>query len=129
VPRGKRTIPDEVFDLFPVLNGMLRRRDGAFSDGQQQHAIGRPLVTRLGLVLLLLDQPTTGIQPSIIKDIGRAIAYLRDRGEMAIVLVKQCFDFASDFADHFAVMERGEIVLAGTRAEMDEARVRRHLTV
>lgn len=128
LPRDKRTIPDEVFDLFPVLAGMLRRRGGDLSGGQQQQlAIARALVTRPGL--LLLDEPTEGIQPSIIKDIGRAIAYLRDKGEMAIVLVEQYFDFARDLADHFAVMERGEIVMAGARAEMDEARVRRHLTV
>jgi urea transport system ATP-binding protein len=126
--RGKRTIPDEVFELFPVLKDMLRRRGGDLSGGQQQQlAIGRALVTRPRL--LLLDEPTEGIQPSIIKDIGRAIAYLRDKGEMAIVLVEQYFDFARDLADSFAVMDRGEVVMAGTRAELDEARVRRHLTV
>jgi urea transport system ATP-binding protein len=126
--RGKRTIPDEVFELFPVLKDMLRRRGGDLSGGQQQQlAIGRALVMRPRL--LLLDEPTEGIQPSIIKDIGRAIAYLRDKGEMAIVLVEQYFDFARDLADSFAVMDRGEVVMAGTRAELDEARVRRHLTV
>ncbi|MBX6367243.1 MAG: urea ABC transporter ATP-binding subunit UrtE [Rhodospirillales bacterium] len=128
LPRERRTIPEEVFELFPVLATMLRRRGGDLSGGQQQQlAIARALVTRPGL--LLLDEPTEGIQPSIIKDIGRAIAYLRDKGEMAIVLVEQYFDFARDLADRFAVMERGEIVMAGARAEMDEARVRRHLTV
>ena len=126
--RGKRSIPDDVFELFPVLKDMLRRRGGDLSGGQQQQlAIGRALVTRPRL--LLLDEPTEGIQPSIIKDIGRAIAYLRDKGEMAIVLVEQYFDFARDLADSFAVMDRGEVVTAGTRAELDEARVRRHLTV
>jgi urea transport system ATP-binding protein len=126
--RGKRSIPDEVFELFPVLKDMLRRRGGDLSGGQQQQlAIGRALVMRPRL--LLLDEPTEGIQPSIIKDIGRAIAYLRDKGEMAIVLVEQYFDFARDLADSFAVMDRGEVVMAGTRAELDEARVRRHLTV
>lgn len=127
-PRHDRTIPDEVFQLFPVLNDMLGRRGGDLSGGQQQQlAIGRALVTRPSL--LILDEPTEGIQPSIIKDIGRAIAYLRDKGGMAILLVEQYFDFARDLADHFAVMDRGEILLSGTRAELDETRVRRHLTV
>jgi len=127
-PRGERMIPDEVFELFPVLNDMLGRRGGDLSGGQQQQlAIGRALVTRPRL--LVLDEPTEGIQPSIIKDIGRAIAFLRDRGGMAILLVEQYFDFARDLADHFAVMDRGEIVLAGDRASLDETRVRRHLTV
>ena len=126
--RGERRIPDEVFELFPVLKSMLGRRGGDLSGGQQQQlAIGRALVTRPRL--LVLDEPTEGIQPSIIKDIGRAIAYLRERKDMAILLVEQYFDFARDLADSFAVMDRGEIVVAGTRAEMDEARVRRHLTV
>ncbi len=127
-PRHDRTIPDEVFQLFPVLSDMLGRRGGDLSGGQQQQlAIGRALVTRPSL--LVLDEPTEGIQPSIIKDIGRAIAYLRDKGGMAILLVEQYFDFARDLADHFAVMDRGEILLSGTRAELDETRVRRHLTV
>src|SRR5918995_2696010 len=126
--RDQRRIPDDVFSLFPVLKDMLGRRGGDLSGGQQQQlAIGRALVMRPRL--LLLDEPTEGIQPSIIKDIGRAIAYLRDKGEMAIVLVEQYFDFARDLADSFAVMDRGEVVMAGTRAELDEARVRRHLTV
>ena len=126
-PRGEG-IPDEVFELFPVLREMMGRRGGDLSGGQQQQlAIGRALVTRPRL--LVLDEPTEGIQPSIIKDIGRAIAYLRDKGGMAILLVEQYFDFARDLADNFAVMDRGEIVLAGSRAEMDETSVRRHLTV
>ena len=124
----KRTIPDEVFELFPVLKTMLSRRGGDLSGGQQQQlAIGRAMVTRPSL--LLLDEPTEGIQPSIIKDIGRAILYLRDKGEMAILLVEQYFDFARELADRFAVMDRGQIVLAGTRADMVEQNVRRHLTV
>lgn len=128
LPRGQRTIPDEVFELFPVLKDMLKRRGGDLSGGQQQQlAIGRALVTRPRL--LVLDEPTEGIQPSIIKDIGRAIAYLRDTGKMAILLVEQYFEFARDLADRFAVMDRGEIVLAGDRSGMDEAHVRRHLTV
>jgi len=126
--RGQRRVPDEVFDLFPVLKDMLRRRGGDLSGGQQQQlAIGRALVTRPKL--LILDEPTEGIQPSIIQDIGRAISYLRDTGEMAIVLVEQYFEFARDLADRFTVMDRGEVVLAGDKADMNEADVRRHLTV
>jgi urea transport system ATP-binding protein len=128
LPRHQRAVPDEVFTLFPVLGDMLKRRGGDLSGGQQQQlAIARALVTRPRL--LVLDEPTEGIQPSIIKDIGRAIAYLRDSGKMAILLVEQYFEFARDLADRFAVMDRGEIVLAGDRSEMDEGHVRRHLTV
>jgi urea transport system ATP-binding protein len=107
---------------------MLGRRGGDLSGGQQQQlAIARALVTRPRL--LILDEPTEGIQPSIIKDIERVIGLLRDRGEMAILLVEQYFEFARDLADAFAVMERGEIVLSGTREEMVEQDVRRYLTV
>lgn len=128
LPRGQRRVPDEVFDLFPVLKDMLKRRGGDLSGGQQQQlAIGRALVTRPKL--LILDEPTEGIQPSIIQDIGRAISYLRDTGDMAIVLVEQYFEFARDLADRFTVMDRGEVVLAGDKADMNEADVRRHLTV
>ncbi len=128
LPRGKRRVPDEVFDLFPVLKDMLKRRGGDLSGGQQQQlAIGRALVTRPKL--LILDEPTEGIQPSIIQDIGRAISYLRDTGDMAIVLVEQYFEFARDLADRFTVMDRGEVVLAGDKADMNETDVRRHLTV
>ena len=128
LPRGQRNVPDEVFELFPVLNDMLCRRGGDLSGGQQQQlAIGRALVTRPKL--LILDEPTEGIQPSIIQDIGRAISYLRDKGDMAIVLVEQYFDFARELADTFAVMDRGEVVLAGNKAELNEADVRQHLTV
>ena len=128
LPRAKRSIPDRIFALFPVLKDMLRRRGGDLSGGQQQQlAIARALVTRPKL--LVLDEPTEGIQPSIIKDIGRAIATLRQEGEMAIVLVEQYFEFARDLADRYAVMDRGQIVLAGTRAEMVEADVRGRLSV
>ena len=107
---------------------MLRRRGGDLSGGQQQQlAIGRALAMRPKL--LMLDEPTEGIQPSIIKDIGRAIAYLRQRGDMAILLVEQYLDFAHELADDFAVMERGEIVMAGTRESFDADAVRRHMTV
>jgi urea transport system ATP-binding protein len=128
LPRRERTIPDEVFELFPVLREMLNRRGGDLSGGQQQQlAIGRALVTRPKL--LVLDEPTEGIQPSIIKDIARAIRYLREKGDIAILLVEQYFDFARDLADRFAVMDRGRIVLSGTRASMEEGEVRRWLTV
>jgi urea transport system ATP-binding protein len=128
LPRRERIISDTVFDLFPVLKDMLGRRGGDLSGGQQQQlAIGRALVTRPKL--LVLDEPTEGIQPSIIKDIGRAIAYLRDQGGMAIVLVEQYFDFARELADRFVVMDRGEVVLAGTRESMDADAVRARMTV
>jgi urea transport system ATP-binding protein len=124
----ERYVPDEVFELFPVLKSMLGRRGGDLSGGQQQQlAIGRALVTRPKL--LVLDEPTEGIQPSIIKDIGRAISYLRSKGDMAIVLVEQYFDFARDLADDFLVMDRGAVVLAGDKGSMVEAEVRKRLSV
>ena len=126
--RDDRSIPPDVFDLFPVLRDMLRRRGGDLSGGQQQQlAIGRALVTRPKL--LVLDEPTEGIQPSIIKDIGRAISWLRTKGDMAILLVEQYFDFVRELADTFAIMDRGEIVLSGKQADMDSPEVRRHRTV
>jgi len=126
--RRDRTVPDEVFELFPVLKTMLSRRGGDLSGGQQQQlAIGRALVMRPRL--LVLDEPTEGIQPSIIKDIGRAISYLRGKGGMAIVLVEQYFDFARELADDFLVMDRGAVVLAGDRGSMVEADVRAHMSV
>ena len=128
LPRSRRRIPDEVFELFPVLSGMMRRRGGDLSGGQQQQlAIARALVMRPSL--LVLDEPTEGIQPSIIKDIGRVIGLLRDRGDIAILLVEQYYDFARDLAETIAVMDRGDIVLAGRREELDEAAVRRRLSV
>jgi urea transport system ATP-binding protein len=128
LPRRERTIPSEVFDLFPVLNSMLGRRGGDLSGGQQQQlAIGRALVMRPRL--LTLDEPTEGIQPSIIKDIGRAIRYLRETGTMTVVLVEQYFDFARELADRFIVLDRGEVAASGTADEMDTPEVRRLLTV
>jgi urea transport system ATP-binding protein len=128
LPRAERYIPAEIFDLFPVLRDMLRRRGGDLSGGQQQQlAIGRALVTRPRLVLL--DEPTEGIQPSIIKDIGRAIQYLKSKGDMAIVLVEQYFDFAKELADRFYILDRGEVALSGTGAQLEGPEVRRLLTV
>jgi urea transport system ATP-binding protein len=126
--RADSYIPDDVFSLFPVLKDMLRRRGGDLSGGQQQQlAIGRALVMRPKL--LLLDEPTEGIQPSIIKDIGRAITYLRGLGEIAIVLVEQYFDFARELGDRFAVMDRGSVVYSCTKADMDEAALRRAISL
>jgi urea transport system ATP-binding protein len=126
--RADRSVPEVVFSLFPVLGAMLHRRGGDLSGGQQQQlAIGRALVMRPRL--LLLDEPTEGIQPSIIKDIGRAISYLRGLGEMAIVLVEQYLDFARELGDGFAVMDRGQIVYAGTRANLDEQALKRALAI
>ena len=128
LPRALRFIPDEVFELFPVLADMRHRRGGDLSGGQQQQlAIGRALVKRPSL--LMLDEPTEGIQPSIIKQIEEVIRLLGRRGDMAILLVEQYFEFAQSLADDFAVMERGEIVLSGSAATMNEDDVRRHLTV
>jgi urea transport system ATP-binding protein len=128
LPRRDRSIPDEIFELFPVLKAMLQRRGGDLSGGQQQQlAIARALVMRPKL--LLLDEPTEGIQPSIIKDIERVIALLRDRGTMAIVLVEQYFDFAKRLADNFIVLDRGRTVLAGDRHVLETTDVRSHLTV
>jgi len=127
-PRARRTIPDRIFELFPVLKDMLGRRGGDLSGGQQQQlAIARALVTRPKL--LVLDEPTEGIQPSIIKDIRRVIQSLAGGGEMAILLVEQYFDFARELADDFAVMDRGEVVLAGPATAMVEAEVRRYIAV
>jgi urea transport system ATP-binding protein len=128
LPRGKRTVPDEMFTLFPILKTMLRRRGGDLSGGQQQQlAIARALVMKPRL--LVLDEPTEGIQPSIIKDIGRVITLLRQRGEMAILLVEQYYDFARELAQNIAVMDRGDIVIQGPAGSLDEAEVRRRLSV
>jgi len=128
LPRTLRHVPDEVFTLFPVLKDMLHRRGGDLSGGQQQQlAIGRAMVMRPRL--LVLDEPTEGIQPSIIQDIGRAISYLRDRGDIAILLVEQYFEFARDLCDSFAVMDRGQIISTGARVDMDEDKLRAMLSV
>ncbi len=126
-PRGAR-IPERIFEMFPVLRSMLRRRGGDLSGGQQQQlAIGRALA--VGPRLLILDEPTEGIQPSIIKDIERAIRTLAESGEMAILLVEQYYDFARSLADQYLVMERGEIVARGAGADMERDDVRRLLAV
>jgi urea transport system ATP-binding protein len=126
--RGAKRVPDEIFDLFPVLKDMLGRRGGDLSGGQQQQlAIARALVTRPRL--LLLDEPTEGIQPSIIKDIGRAIEFLRARGGLAILLVEQYLDFARALADSIFVMERGEIVLGGDKDSLSDSELRQRIAI
>lgn len=126
--RADRNIPDDVFSLFPVLNSMLGRRGGDLSGGQQQQlAIGRALVMRPKL--LLLDEPTEGIQPSIIKDIGRAISYLRSLGNIAIVLVEQYLDFACELGDNFAVMDRGAVKYTCDRSTLDPAEISRQMAL
>ena len=125
---GDRSVPDEIFDLFPVLKQMLKRKGGDLSGGQQQQlAIARALVSKP--TLLLLDEPTEGIQPSIIQEIERAIRRLRDRGTVGILLVEQYLDFAQRLADAFAVMEKGEIVKRGPIAELTPEVIKRHLAV
>jgi urea transport system ATP-binding protein len=125
---GAPRIPQQVFEMFPVLGRMLGRRGGDLSGGQQQQlAIGRALAMQPRL--LILDEPTEGIQPSIIKEIERAIRSLAASGEMAILLVEQYYDFARSLADQYLVMERGELVARGRGADMDADGVRRLLTV
>jgi len=126
-PRGER-VPARIFDMFPVLGQMLRRRGGDLSGGQQQQlAIGRALA--MGPRLLILDEPTEGIQPSIIKDIERAIRALAATGEMAILLCEQYYDFARSLADQYLVMERGEIIARGAGADMERDGVKALLAV
>jgi len=121
-------VPGFIFEMFPVLKDMLSRRGGDLSGGQQQQlAIGRALTLRPKV--LILDEPTEGIQPSIIKDIERAIRKLTSGGEMAILLVEQYYDFAKSLADHYVVMSRGEVVAQGDGANMDANNVRALLAV
>lgn len=126
--RAEHNVPEAVYELFPVLKDMLSRRGGDLSGGQQQQlAIGRALVMRPKA--LILDEPTEGIQPSIIKDIGNAMRYLRDETGLAILLVEQYLDFCRELADQVYIMDRGEIVHAGVAEDLDRAEIRRHLTV
>jgi urea transport system ATP-binding protein len=123
-----RSVPAYIFDLFPVLKSMLGRRGGDLSGGQQQQlAIGRALVTRPKV--LVLDEPTEGIQPSIIKDIGRALQFLRDEKGMTILLVEQYLDFCREIADDIYIMDRGQIMHAGPASDLDQPEVRRHLMI
>src|SRR3954470_3419846 len=125
---GRTPLPPELFELFPVLKQMINRRGGDLSGGQQQQlAIARALAA--GPKLLILDEPTEGIQPSIIKDIGRVIRMLADRKTMAIVLVEQYYDFAAELADQYLVMERGEIVMSGKGEHMETDGVRRRMSI
>ena len=128
VKPGGTPIPAELFELFPILKQFMHRRGGDLSGGQQQQlAIARALAA--GPKLLILDEPTEGIQPSIIKDIGRVIRMLADRKTMAIVLVEQYYDFAAELADQYLVMERGEIVARGRGADMEADGVRAKMSI
>ena len=125
---ARTRIPGELYELFPVLRQMLHRRGGDLSGGQQQQlAIARALAPQPKI--LILDEPTEGIQPSIIKDIGRVIRMLADRGDMAILLCEQYYDFAEELADHYVVMERGEVIAAGPGNEMQQKGIRKLVAI
>lgn len=128
LPKSDHLVPEQIFELFPVLKEMEARRGGDLSGGQQQQlAIARALITKPKL--LLLDEPTEGIQPNIIQQIGRVIEYLRDEGGMAIVLVEQYFSFAYDLADAFCVLTRGTVSLAGSKSELDKSDLMKSVSV
>ncbi|AOZ70098.1 urea ABC transporter ATP-binding subunit UrtE [Rhodobacter xanthinilyticus] len=128
LPRSEHFIPDEIYELFPILKEFLHRRGGDLSGGQQQQlAIARAMLTKPKL--LLLDEPTEGIQPNIIQQIGRVIEYLRDKGDMAIVLVEQYFDFAHALGDRFYVLKRGAVAMEGTKATLTREALREVVSV
>ncbi len=128
LPPAEHRIPEETFELFPVLKEFLNRRGGDLSGGQQQQlAIARAMLMKPRV--LLLDEPTEGIQPSIIRQIGRVIEYLKDRGGIAIVLVEQYFDFAWRLGDRFYVFRRGQVALSGTKAELGHETLRATVSV
>ncbi|MFT6451233.1 MAG: urea transport system ATP-binding protein [Halocynthiibacter sp.] len=128
LPRAEHHIPGEIFELFPILKEFLGRRGGDLSGGQQQQlAIARAMITKPKL--LLLDEPTEGIQPNIIQQIGRVIEYLRDQGDMAIVLVEQYFSFAYNLADAFYVLRRGEVSLSGRKDDLEKAALMKAVSV
>jgi urea transport system ATP-binding protein len=128
LPRSEHVIPDEIYELFPILKDFLHRRGGDLSGGQQQQlAIARAMITKPKL--LLLDEPTEGIQPNIIQQIGRVIEYLRDKGDMAIILVEQYFEFAYGLADAFYVMRRGEVTASGTKADLTKDQLMAEVSV
>lgn len=128
LPRAERQVPDEIYELFPVLKDMGHRRGGDLSGGQQQQlAIARAMITRPKV--LLLDEPTEGIQPNIIQQIGRVIELLKARGDMAIVLVEQYFDFAYGLADAFCVLKRGQVALSGRKTELEREQLRQSVSV
>lgn len=128
LPKSDHRIPDEIFELFPILKEFLHRRGGDLSGGQQQQlAIARAMIMKPKV--LLMDEPTEGIQPNIIQQIGRVIAYLKAKGDMAIILVEQYFDFAYDLADRFYVLKRGAVALEGTKTTLTQERLRATVSV
>ena len=128
LPKSEHKIPDEIYDLFPVLKDMARRRGGDLSGGQQQQlAIARAMIMKPRV--LLLDEPTEGIQPNIIQQIGRVITYLKSKGDIAIILVEQYFDFAYGLADQFYVFRRGSVAMQGSKAELTQDALRAEVSV
>lgn len=128
LPKSQHKVPDAIYDLFPVLKGMANRRGGDLSGGQQQQlAIARAMIMKPKV--LLLDEPTEGIQPNIIQQIGRVISYLKDQGGMAIVLVEQYFDFAYGLADQFYVLRRGAVSASGPKAGFEQSALRAEVSV
>jgi urea transport system ATP-binding protein len=128
LPKSEHRIPSEIYDLFPVLKDMDHRRGGDLLGGQQQQlSIARAMMMKPRV--LLLDEPTEGIQPNIIQQIGRVIRHLRDRGDMAIVLVEQYFDFAYDLADSFYVFERGRVTTQGRKDQLTREQLRQGLSI